>query len=338
MSSTETDVYRDVPDDPRTCGRELVVLEAIHAKISARSEVLRLLPHKERRMVGAWCFVDLYGPRPIDGADAMHVAPHPHTGLQTVSWLASGTVRHRDSLGSVADIMPGRAAVMTAGAGIAHSEDVVVPSGADGGGGRFDQSASAATVLHGAQLWVALPEAGRHGPREFVLHEPAPSVVTQTVRVAVFFGELAGAVGPAQAQTPLVGAELTPVGPSGGSAVVPVEAAYEHVLVPMGGTVTVAGVTVGEGQALFLGTDRDEVEVALSADARILLLGGAPFEEEIVMWWNFVARTHEEIEEARARWNAGGDDRFGEVDYPEGERLTAPPLPNVRLKPRGRVR
>lgn len=347
MSSTETDVYRDVPDDPEVCGRELVVLEAIHARISPRSEVLRLLPHRERRMVGAWCFVDLYGPRPVADGDAMHVAPHPHTGLQTVSWLVSGTVRHRDSIGSVGDVVPGRVAVMTAGGGIAHSEDVVVrvePGAASSD--AVDESSSAPTVLHGAQLWVALPEAERHRERSFTLHEPAPVVDVGGVRAQVFSGTLAGVAGPEQGLTPLVGAELTP-GEGGASpddgrepaaGGVPLDPAYEHLLVPLAGTVTVDGTTVGVAQGLFLGTDRDAVGVRLSDDARVLLLGGAPFEEEIVMWWNFVARSHEEIEQAREQWNAGGDARFGEVDYPTGERLAAPPLPNVRLRPRGRVR
>ena len=340
MSSVETDVYRDVPDDPEACGRELLVLEAIHAKISPRSEVLRILPHRQRRMVGAWCFVDIFGPREIGGGDAMHVAPHPHTGLQTVSWLVSGTVRHRDSLGSTADVVPGRVAVMTAGAGIAHSEDVVAPSVAWSGvmGAALDESPSAPTVLHGAQLWVALPEADRHRPRSFTLHEPAPVVDIGRVRAQVFSGELARTLGPEQAVTPLVGAELTP-GESGSAAVpLPLEAAYEHLLVPLAGSATVDGTTVSAGQGLFLGTDRPEIAVELSSNARVLLLGGAPFEEKIVMWWNFVARTHDEIEQARALWNAGGDLRFGEVDYPSGERLDAPPMPNVRLKPRGRVR
>ena len=112
------------------------VYDAVHARISPRSwgnhplagEVLRLLPTRDRRMVGAWCFADIYGPRPVgpqDAGEAMHVAPHPHTGLQTVSWLVSGEVTHRDSLGTTATVVPGRAAVMTAGAGIAHAEDVV---------------------------------------------------------------------------------------------------------------------------------------------------------------------------------------------------------------------
>ena len=95
---------------------------------------------------------------------------------------------------------------------------------------------------------------------------------------------------------------------------------------------------MAHGQAMYLGVDRSTLELELTPDARVLLLGGEPFAEEIVMWWNFVARSHDEIDRARAQWNAGGDDRFGEVaHYPTDERLAAPPLPNVRLQPRGRV-
>ena len=327
MSNSVADLYERCTDDPEGHGRETTVYDAIHAKISPRSEVLRLLPHRERRMVGAWCFVDLFGPRPVtaEDADAMHVAPHPHTGLQTVSWLVAGEVTHRDSLGTTARVVPGRVAVMTAGEGIAHAEDAVPPAA-----GQADRT------LHGAQLWVALPDAERHRERDFVLHEPAPFLEADGVLARVFVGSLGDVAAGAQAYTPLVGAELTPHGEGAGR--VPLDPAYEHVLVPLSGSVTVGGTSAGHGQAMYLGVDRSVVEVDLSGDARVLLLGGEPFAEEIVMWWNFVARSHEEVELARARWNAGGDERFGEVThYPTDERLSAPPLPNVRLRPRGRV-
>jgi redox-sensitive bicupin YhaK (pirin superfamily) len=327
MSNSVADLYARCTDDPEGHGREATVYDAIHAEISPRSEVLRLLPHRERRMVGAWCFVDLYGPRPVppDESGAMHVAPHPHTGLQTVSWLVAGEVTHRDSLGTTAQVVPGRVAVMTAGEGIAHSEDVVPPGpGAQEG------------VLHGAQLWVALPDSERHRPRDFVLHDPAPFLEAEGVVARVFVGSLGGVSAGAQAYTPLVGAELTPHGE--GPARLPLEPAYEYLLVPLAGSATVEDVSVEHGQAMYLGVDRASLELRLTPDTRVLLLGGEPFAEEIVMWWNFVARTHDEVERARAEWNAGGDPRFGEVaHYPTDERLAAPPLPNVRLQPRGRV-
>jgi redox-sensitive bicupin YhaK (pirin superfamily) len=317
------------------------VYDAIHAMIGPRNEVRRLLPHKERRMVGAWCFVDVFGPTDITDQAGMAVAPHPHMGLQTVSWLVQGSMLHRDSIGTTALVEPGRAAVMSAGNGVAHSEN----SPADHG-----------PLLHGAQLWVALPESARHGEHSFVLHDPAPTWDSPGLEARVFVGSMGATVSPAQGVTALLGVELSPASsPSspasstvsspelspgssqgrGGS--VPLDPSYEHLLVPLVGVAELCGESVQTGQAIYLGTGRDHLDLQLSADARVLLLGGVPFEERIVMWWNFVARTHEEIEQARLQWNAGGDPRFGEVThYPGPERLPAPELPNLRLKPRGR--
>jgi redox-sensitive bicupin YhaK (pirin superfamily) len=324
MSNTVADVYANCTDDPAAHGREARVYDAIHAMISPRNEVLRLLPHKERRMVGAWCFVDVFGPTDVQDHAGMAVPPHPHMGLQTVSWLVQGTVLHRDSLGTTALVEPGRVAIMSAGNGIAHSEN----SPADHG-----------PVLHGAQLWVALPESARRGERAFAVHEQAPVLETPGLRAKVFVGAMGATVASAQGVTPLVGVELSPESPQRRAGNVPLDPAYEHLLVPLAGAVRVCDEDVATGQAVYLGTDRDHLDLELTADARVLLLGGLPFEEEIVMWWNFVARTHEEIEQARLQWNAGGDPTFGEVShYPGPERLRAPELPNVRLMPRGRRR
>jgi quercetin 2,3-dioxygenase len=324
MSNIVANVYAGCTDDPPAHGPQAQVYDAIHAMISPRNEVLRFLPHRERRMVGAWCFVDVFGPTDVHDQVGMAVPPHPHMGLQTVSWLVRGTVLHRDSLGTTALVEPGRVAIMGAGNGIAHSEN---------------SPEDHEPVLHGAQLWVALPESARHGEHSFVLHEPAPILDTPGLRAKVFVGSLGTTVAPARGATPLVGVELSPESSSSRAGSVPLDPAYEHVLVPLIGTVHGCGEDVHSGQALYLGTDRDHLGLELSANARVLLLGGLPFEEEIVMWWNFVARTHEEIEQARLQWNAGGDPRFGEVShYPGPDRLTAPKLPNLRLRPRGRRR
>jgi redox-sensitive bicupin YhaK (pirin superfamily) len=324
MSNSVANLYADCTDDPAAPGPQAQVYDAIHAMISPRNEVLRLLPHKERRMVGAWCFADVFGPTDVHDQPGMAVPPHPHLGLQTVSWLVEGTVVHRDSLGTTALVEPGRVAVMNAGNGIAHSES----SPADHG-----------SVLHGAQLWVALPEAARHGGPSFVLHDPAPIWETSGLRASVFVGRLGSTVASAQGVTPLVGVELSPGSGQRRTGSLPLDPSFEHLLIPLDGTVHTCGEDVGSGQAIYLGTGRDQLDVGLTPDGRALLLGGLPFEEEIVMWWNFVARTHQEIEEARQQWNAGGDPRFGEVShYPGPERLRAPELPNLRLRPRGRQR
>ena len=118
------------------------VLAARVVQLGESTQVRRLLPNIHRRMVGAWCFVDHYGPDDISDGSGMQVAPHPHTGLQTLSWLHEGEVLHRDSVGSVATIRPYELGLMTAGHGIAHSEQSPVEH---------------PRLLHGAQLWIALP-------------------------------------------------------------------------------------------------------------------------------------------------------------------------------------
>src|SRR5688572_17921795 len=118
--------------------------------------VRRTLPQRGRSLIGAWCFLDHYGPDPVAESGGMSVAPHPHTGLQTVSWLFEGEIEHRDSAGNHAMVLPGEVNLMTAGRGISHSE----------------VSTGATTVLHGAQLWVALPDADRHADPGFEHYAP----------------------------------------------------------------------------------------------------------------------------------------------------------------------
>ncbi|WP_412740775.1 pirin family protein [Krasilnikovia sp. MM14-A1259] len=283
-------------------------------------EVTRTLPGRDRRMVGAWCFLDAYGPDDLAaGAPGMRVAPHPHVGLQTVSWLAAGEILHRDSLGNTQEIRPGHLNLMTAGRGIAHSEQT--PARHSG-------------VLHGVQLWVALPDRDRAVAPDFTHHADLPVFTDGGLRAVVLMGELAGAVSPARCHTPLVGAELTLR--AGTAARLPVRPDFEYAVLALDGAATVAGVPVKPGPLLYLGTGRRECEFAADGGpARLVLLGGEPFAESLVMWWNFVAREHDEIVEARRRWVDGG---FGEVRGYDGDPLPAPPMPITRLVPRGRAR
>ena len=223
----------------------------------------------------------------------MAVPPHPHMGLQTVSWLVQGTVLYRDSIGTTALVEPGCVAVMSAGNGIAHSEN---------------SPANHGPVLHGAQFWVALPESARHGERGFALHKPAPIRDISGLRARVSAGRMGTTVASAQGVTPLLGVELSPESTARRAGSVPLDPAYEHMLVPLVGAVLVCGEEVVMGQAICLGTNRDELDLELTADARVLLLGGLPFEEEIVMWWNFVARRPEEIEQVGVADPGSGSD------------------------------
>jgi hypothetical protein len=280
--------------------------------------VRRTLPQRQRSLIGAWCFADHYGPDDVSETGGMDVPPHPHTGLQTVSWLFSGEIEHRDSLGTHAFIRPGELNLMTGGRGIAHSE----------------VSTPATTIVHGAQLWVALPEQHRHSPKAFQHFRPEPVTVDGTC-VSVFLGSLLGSTSPVETFTPLLGAEI--VMDAGARMELSLDPAYEHGVLADTEGLTVDGAMVGRGAMAYRPTGRTTLTLANEAAApgRAILLGGPPFEEEIVMWWNFVGRTHEDIVEARDDWMAHSE-RFGEVQGYAGRitHLPAPAIPPVRIRPR----
>ncbi len=281
--------------------------------------VRRTLPQRRRSLIGAWCFADHYGPEDLAaGGSPMDVPPHPHTGLATVSWLFSGEIEHRDSGGVHALVRPGELNLMVAGAGICHSE----------------VSTPAATVLHGVQLWLALPDATRDGPREFHHHRPEPLELDGAV-ARVFLGTLAGAGSPVPTHSPLLGAEL--VLAPGASLLLPVDPAFEHGVLLDVGDVAVCGAVLDRGDLAYQGIGHDALEIVNRGDgsARVVLLGGEPFGEEILMWWNFVGRSHDEIAGYREQWQAEAA-RFGAVEGYTGPvtRLPVPTLPGLSLRPR----
>jgi redox-sensitive bicupin YhaK (pirin superfamily) len=250
----------------------------------------------------------------------MDVPPHPHTGLQTVSWLFSGEVEHRDSAGVHAMIRPGELNLMTAGAGICHSEVSVAGSG------------PATRMLHGAQLWVALPDSDRDTGRDFAHYVPAPLGV-DGARLRVFLGELAGTRSPVSTFTPLLGAQID-LRPRS-SVTFDVDRAFEHGVLLDQGSVVAGAATLDVADLWYQSPGNDSLTLANPGDrpARVLLLGGPPFPEQLVMWWNFVGRSHDEIALYRQLWQ-DHDARFGEVSGYPGARLPAPPLPNATLQPR----
>lgn len=276
--------------------------------------VRRTLPHRELPTVGAWCFVDDYGP----AAPRMVVPPHPHTGLQTVTWLLSGEVRHQDSVGSDVLVRPGSLSLMTAGRGIAHAET----------------STTASPVLRGVQLWVALPAEARDRDPGFEHHATLPVVTAGAVSATVVLGTLAGQVSPATTYTPIVGADLAVEG----RGLLDLDPVWEHGVLALDGEVAVDGDPVPAGTLAYLGCGRDALEV--SGSGRALLLGGEPFAEELLMWWNFVGRSHDEVAAAREEWMAaveGAATRFGRVESYDGPPLPAPALPGTPLRPRRRA-
>lgn len=283
--------------------------------------VRRTLPQRDRSMIGAWCFADHYGPHDVRAAGkGMDVPPHPHTGLQTVSWLFEGLIEHRDSAGVHALVRPGELNLMTAGAGICHSE-VSTPD---------------TTVLHGVQLWVALPDTARDTGRDFAHYTPAPRTVDGAT-LRVFLGELAHSVSPVHTFTPLLGAQID-LDP-GAELTLDVDPAFEHGVLLDQGAIEVCGTTLAIADLGYQTPGRSQLQLANRGNgpARAILLGGPPFPEELVMWWNFVGRSHDDIATYRELWQAN-DARFGDVQGYVGNiaRLPAPPLPNGRLRPRPR--
>ncbi|MER6236715.1 pirin family protein [Streptomyces clavifer] len=307
-------------------GRGFVVAEPVRELLTPRrvqlgesTEVRRLLPNLGRRMVGAWAFVDHYGPDDIAEEPGMQVPPHPHMGLQTVSWLHDGEVLHRDSLGSLQTVRPRELGLMTSGRAISHSEESPKPH---------------ARLLHGAQLWVALPDAHRNVEAHFQHHTDLPTVTAPGLTATVILGALDGTESPGTAYTPIVGADLALT--RGAEARLPLDPDFEYAVLSMSGEAEVDGVPVLPGSMLYLGCGRTELPLRAGSDAALMLLGGEPFEEEIVMWWNFIARSHDDISRAREDWVKGV--RFGDVNGYAGARLSAPELPPGPLKPRGRTR
>jgi len=272
--------------------------------------VLRALPVKGRRLIGPWCFLDRFGPFTFSSGTPMDVAPHPHIGLQTVTWLLDGEVVHDDSLAQEALLRPGGVNVMTSGHAIAHAERT-----------PHDNSGQ----LDGVQLWAALPEAHRHGAASFQHIGEVPRLEVPGAVASVFSGTLGAATSPAAHFSSLVGADVQ-VHPRH-AATVPLESAHEHGLLVLGGDCELEGQQLDSRTLYYLGTQRADITLRSASGARVLLVGGPPFPETILMWWNFVARTPDEIRTAREDWEAHR--RFGDVPaYPE-RRIPAPAL--VRL-------
>jgi quercetin 2,3-dioxygenase len=286
--------------------------------------VRRTLPQRMRSLIGAWCFADHYGPDDVSVTGGMQVAGHPHTGLQTVSWLFRGEIEHRDTTGVHAWVRPGELNLMTAGVGIAHSE----------------YSTPGTTVLHGVQLWVALPQDQRFTAPAFEHYTP-PVLDHQGARVLVFLGSLAGQTAPVRTFSRLLGAEVTLE--AGQTAEFGVDPAFEHGVLVDTGHVTVDGTTADAGQLIYRPAGADMLSLhAPVGQARLVLLGGEPLGEQIIIWWNFIGRSHDEIAAYRAQWQAEragneplGTWRYGTFPSQWDHTLPAPELPNARLRPRG---
>ncbi|REJ04018.1 pirin family protein [Microbacterium bovistercoris] len=330
MSDLEKDPQVEVLEPGQPCtGVEVLEPREVPLGGPRAMTVYRTLPQKQRSLVGAWCFLDHYGPDDVAVSGGMEVPRHPHTGLATVSWLFTGEIDHLDSGGNAAAVKPGELNLMIAGSGITHSE-ISTPE---------------TRTLHGVQLWYALPESTRFSPNHFDHYAPEP-VTTAGLTARVFIGSLLGSTSPVDTRTPdLLGAEL--ILEPGASATLTVRADFEHALLAETGTIDVNGTSVAHRELGYVPIGADTLHVTAGADgARVILLGGVPLGEQIVMWWNFVGRSHDEIVEFRRRYQSelgfepadaadtGKPALFGR--FPPGQRapLPAPPMPTIRLRPR----
>jgi redox-sensitive bicupin YhaK (pirin superfamily) len=280
---------------------------AAHATSLGSLKVLRALPIRQKRLVGAWCFLDRFGPLSFSETKPMDVAPHPHIGLQTVSWLLQGEILHKDSLGNEALLKPGGVNVMTSGGGIAHAEETPPKN---------------SSLLSGVQLWIALPEAHRHGPASFQHLDEVPIIEQAGGTVSVFAGSVLGYSSPVKHVSPVLGIEIALS--ASASLELPLDQSFEHAILLLTGDVEIDGQSIDATGLWYLGMSRSSLEFKSRNGCRVLLIGGPPFPERILMWWNFVARTPEEIAAARSDWQH--QQRFGEVKAYRGARLAAPPL------------
>lgn len=288
-------------------------IEAHSAEIGTGFTVRRALPTRARRMVGAWCFLDHVGPADYAPGNGLNVGPHPHIGLQTFTWMIEGEILHRDSLGYEQIIRPGQVNLMTAGNGIVHSEESV-----NAEAGR----------LHTTQLWIALPESQRSRPPDFKHYPDLPMLERGGFSITVLAGSAFGMQSPAQVYTPLIGMDFK--AQAAAQANIDLNPQFEHAALCLRGAVNVAGEIIEPGTLLYLGMHRESINISCSDAAQLLIVGGEPFPENILMFWNFVARTPEEIFHATEQWN--NRTHFGEVENSPLLRLVAPDPSNLRIK------
>ncbi|HUH40465.1 MAG TPA: pirin family protein [Castellaniella sp.] len=279
-----------------------------HAEIGGALAVNRLLPSRHRRMIGAWCFLDHAGPAEFAPGGGMRVGPHPHIGLQTFTWMIAGEVLHRDSLGHEQILRPGQVNLMTAGRGIAHTEESLTDE----------------TRLHAAQLWIALPQDQQNRAPAFEHHPDLPQWPEQGCVLTLLAGDWGRHHAPTQLHSPLVGLELQCIG--GAQLILDLRPDFEYGLMVLEGSVTIDQEVFKADELAYFGAGRPRLALGLAAGTRVIFVGGLPFAHPIHMWWNFVAHDRADIRQAQRDWE-NGDARFGEVAGYDGARLTAPTLP-----------
>ncbi|QCO20643.1 pirin family protein [Acinetobacter cumulans] len=279
------------------------------AEIGQGTVIKRALPSRHKRMIGAWCFLDHAGPVVFPQGDGLDVGPHPHIGLQTFTWMIEGTMMHTDSLGTKQLIRPRQVNLMTAGYGISHTE--VAPD--------------TETHMHAAQLWIALPDDKINMAPQFDHYPELPVVHHDDVAITVLVGEFLKTKSPVAVHTELLGVDLEAKDNS--RTRLPLNPKFEYGFMALEGTAHINGHELTADNMVVLEPGLEHVDIEIHANSRVLLLGGEPFESPILLWWNFVGRTQEELCLAREQW-INADARFGTIPDYEGPRLEAPVFPD----------
>jgi len=258
--------------------------------------VRRLLPYYKRRMVGPFIFLDHMGPKSFDAAAGIDVKPHPHIGLSTLTYLFSGNIMHRDSIGSVQEISAGAVNWMTAGRGIAHSERTTA------------HERSIPHDLHGLQSWIALPKECEEQPPEFSHYaaDKLPVFDIKGVNVKLIAGSAYGHEAPVKIYSPLFYAEVHMQ--PGQSLKMP--GGYRDAAIYVVGGRLRIGDTEVEPHTMPIFLPNDAAAIEALTPAHIMLMGGDPLSEPRFIWWNFVSSSQERLEQAKADWQ---ENRFDPI-------------------------
>ncbi|MBG6235207.1 redox-sensitive bicupin YhaK (pirin superfamily) [Pedobacter sp. CAN_A7] len=292
-----------------------LVIDSRAASLTPGMEVKRILPFRQRRMVGPFIFMDHAGPVEslVSPPSNMDVLPHPHIGLSTVSYLFGGEVTHRDSLGVEQIIRPGEVNWMTAGSGIAHSE-------------RFESPSALAGGLEMIQTWVALPEKDEEAAPSFANYTPdqLPVYTDKGIWMRLIAGDAYGLKSKVNTNSPLF--YLHVVLQKGAPFALPKEH-EERGFYIVKGIVEIAGHTYTEGKMLVFTKGVDPLVVA-QVETTLMLLGGEPLGQRFI-WWNFVSSRKERIEQAKDDW------KHGRFILPPNDHEEFIPLPDDKSKPAG---
>lgn len=286
--------YQDAPQPAcrQTDGAVELVIEP-KKKDLGEMTVRRVLPARERRMVGPFIFFDHMGPAEFAAGEGIQVRPHPHIGIATITYLFEGEIMHRDSLGFAQPIRAGAVNLMTAGRGIVHSE-------------RAGSDLDIVSQLHGIQSWLALPDGSEDIEPGFA-HTPAreiPGIEKDGVTTRVILGEFMGESSPVRTYSPTLYLEARM---QAGSRLHIAENGFELGVYLIAGALDVGGRSIPAGSMAVAKAD-EAISLHAGNDAHIMIAGGAPIGKRHI-WWNFVASSREQIEAAKTRWREGGFDR-----------------------------